>query len=220
MLSASPTAPPPATDSATPAQVTQVELPATVAPAPSSSTGRPGPGAPGTAPDAAWAALVAELRAAPVSGRRQAYWRLYALARELALATRRRDFRTLEDDTALDAVAQLFERQLDAVLDARSPRSYVRTCVRFALRSALRRQRTADAFVTRHGALRVGGEEDAVAALDLRRACATLGARERDVLAWVAAGFDRHEIGAWVGLSRAGVDQLVSRARRKCRPGP
>ncbi len=166
---------------------------------------------------ATWQGLASELRGAHAPDRLPAYWRLYALARALALRTVRSGFRGLEADDALDVVEQLFARRLDAVVAAENPRAFVRTCVHRGLCSATRspRRRMSELDEQVLGGLHVGHEDDVIGALHGRLAYSRLGAREREVLSLVAAGYDRGEIGACLGVSRGAVDQIVSRARRK-----
>lgn len=163
------------------------------------------------------AALAADVRASNAGARNEAYWELYAEALDEAEQLRRFRYPSLDPTDAATAVDALFERSLAAVVEAHHVRAFLRTCLRNALATLLvRRRRTLP-----HPDLEALGVADdgpdLVEQLERLRAFASLGARERDVLLAVALGDGRARIAERLGVSRAAVDQVVSRARARVR---
>lgn len=119
-----------------------------------------------------------------------------------------------------ELVWDLLAAELPAIVGAANPRAYfIRAICNRAL-SWIRSPRSMalpldDGRVSRTPG--AGVESDPVFLIDARAALARLPARERDVVTSAALGIDRDEIAAMFGTSRANVDQIVSRVRRRFR---
>jgi RNA polymerase sigma factor (sigma-70 family) len=121
-----------------------------------------------------------------------------------------------------DLTRDLLLDALPAILHAVSPQAYFVAAIENAALSWLRRGSARVASLENETAARDGAETAAashdpvawIAAGDFMR---TLSERERSVLVAVAQDEDRDEIASALGLTRANVDQIVSRARRRFR---
>ncbi len=151
---------------------------------------------------------------------------LWALACEEAprvLASFRRSKR-LDDERIADLTRDLLVNELASIVDATNPQAYFVTCLVNAARSWLRR---GDARVASSG--EVGGAHevrhsttaapDHALRIDVADFMGTLSQRERDVLIGVGNDVDRQVLARLLGTSRANVDQIVSRARKRFPPG-
>jgi DNA-binding NarL/FixJ family response regulator len=147
--------------------------------------------------------------------------RLYVLA--LAEGRRvLRGFRVIDEARREDLVVDLLVERLAALLRAQRPRAFFRAMVYNAARSWLRR---GDAVVLEEGDPQDGErapwgvDDDAAARIDGRRALLRMTLREQRILVLVGLGDDREAIAKEFRTSRANVDQIVSRVRRRAGGG-
>jgi RNA polymerase sigma factor (sigma-70 family) len=166
---------------------------------------------------------VAKIRASSLAGdalKSPHLGRLYELALadgpRLLASFRRR----LGDDRILDLIHDLLAAKLEAIVMADEPRALFCTALQRRAISWLRR---GDAAVVEDP------EEDSTVAssseesederqgfiLDARNVLSKLPDRERAMVVAVALGEDREAIAKTFGTSRANVDQIVSRVRKK-----
>jgi RNA polymerase sigma-70 factor (sigma-E family) len=119
------------------------------------------------------------------------------------------------EDVVQDAFAQLV-RRASGLRDPGSAHAYLRTAVVNGCRSALRRRRTARAYVAPAPVVPDSPEASAVLAEAHREVLAALGTlapRQREVLVlryW--SGLSEAEIAATLGISRGAVKSTASRA--------
>jgi DNA-directed RNA polymerase specialized sigma24 family protein len=141
--------------------------------------------------------------------------RLYELARADGPRLLSRFARRLGDDRVLDLVHDLLATQLEAILAAKEPRALFCTALQRRAISWLRR---GDADVVEDKP-DVAAEHDEPERqrflLDAKAALDGLGARERMMVVAVALGEDREAIAREFQTTRANVDQIVSRVRRR-----
>lgn len=173
---------------------------------------------------AIWDEIIEALRAAPDPYECSELSRLWALALEeapRALAGFRGSGK-LDDERIADLTKDFLVEHLRALLDAVSPRAYFIVALQNAARSWLRRgSSTVAEGVPRDE----GGREDPAALtdyahlIDARDFLRTLSQREYDVLVGLVNGADREELARALDISRANVDQIVSRVRRRFRAG-
>jgi DNA-directed RNA polymerase specialized sigma24 family protein len=172
-----------------------------------------------------WNAVVAQLRASTDPLRSPHLPRLY----ELALADGPRLLssfrRRLGEERIIDLVHDLLAAKVDAIIAAEEPRALFCTALQRRAISWLRR-----------GDAEVVADEDATSAadavtaassspasedsrrgfiLDAKTALDGLPERERAMVVAVALGEERESIARAFGTSRANVDQIVSRVRRR-----
>lgn len=171
-----------------------------------------------------WDQIVVRLRRAGDPYGDPAFAELWALACEdgpAALESFRRSGK-LDDARIADLTRDLVIDALPAMLEAVNPHAYFVAAIVNAARSWLRR-----------GSARVVSPDDRSAAHDETHPAAvapdleswidasdfmlTLSERERSVLQALAHGEDRDAIARALGLTRANVDQIISRARRRFR---
>jgi RNA polymerase sigma factor (sigma-70 family) len=169
-----------------------------------------------------WIAAVAKIRASSPAGdalKSPHLGRLYELAvadgPKLLASFRRR----LGDDRILDLIHDLLAAKVEAIVNADEPRALFCTALQRRAISWLRR---GDAAVVEDPE-----EEDSARAseeaederrgfiLDARNVLSKLPDRERAMVVAVALGEDREAIAKTFGTSRANVDQIVSRVRKK-----
>jgi DNA-directed RNA polymerase specialized sigma24 family protein len=165
----------------------------------------------------AWREAADAVRCATSPWEGDGFAALYALALREGRRTLR-GFRTLDDARRDDLAAEVITRRLREVAGATRPRAYFRVALRRTALSWIRGERLT---------LREEGEVEyvegpldeeetrAVYAIDARGALAGMGARERAVLVADACGEAREAIAKAWGTSRANVDQIVSRGRRR-----
>ncbi|MBI5514024.1 MAG: hypothetical protein HY909_09675 [Deltaproteobacteria bacterium] len=168
-----------------------------------------------------WQALAGEVRRAPSPWSCPAVGELYLLA--LADAPRvLGGFRQLDPERVRDLASDTFCHKLHALLEADTPRGLFATALQRDALSWLRspRSRVAeapsdDASPAREAPAHGREESRAIARIDGVRALAALSSREREVLLADAEGVPREALALCHRTSRANIDQLVSRARRR-----
>lgn len=118
-----------------------------------------------------------------------------------------------------DLVHDILFDKLGVILGAASPRAMFITVIRNAAIDLQRREARArpddDTDVEHVNSLANGADQVVAARLEVERVTALLTPRERQVFAAIASGEDRDDIAEALGTSRANIDQLVSRARRR-----
>lgn len=144
---------------------------------------------------------------------------LYALAVRDGRAALHRYRGALGAARVDDLIHDLLAAHLEDLVRADNPRALLATAL---VRRAISWLRRKDARVVEarddDGAFDGESASDALDfVLDARSAIAQLGAREQEIVFAVACGNDREQIAKELGTSRANVDQIVSRARRKLR---
>jgi len=171
-----------------------------------------------------WIAIVAKIRADGGDPHTSPHLpRLYGLAlsegpRQLASFRRR-----LGEDRIVDLVHDLLAAKVDAIVAAEEPRALFCTALQRRAISWLRR---GDAAVVEDPVEETtntaaydeseGSEDERQGfILDARNVLSKLPERERALVVAVALGEDREAIARTFGTSRANVDQIVSRVRRK-----
>lgn len=166
-----------------------------------------------------WLEVVAEVAAARVRSRSPALARLY----RVAVAEARAALQSFSADIhgqADDLVHDLLHEKLDAILEARNPRGLFITAIRNAAIDLQRRDkrlaRGEDAVTALEASDEALALDDAASARqEAERLTATLSARERQVFAALAAGEERDDIAGALGTTRANIDQIVSRTRKR-----
>jgi DNA-directed RNA polymerase specialized sigma24 family protein len=174
---------------------------------------------------AQWDVLASRLRETAYPFEQPELAELWALACEEAprvLSSFRRSKR-LDDERIADLTGDLLLNDLASIIDATNPQAFFVTCLTNAARSWLRR---GDARVAAPGV--VGGSREASQSataapdhalrIDVADFMETLSQRERDVLIGVGNDVDRQVLARLLGTSRANVDQIVSRARKRFPP--
>jgi DNA-directed RNA polymerase specialized sigma24 family protein len=164
-----------------------------------------------------WRAVVALLRAAPDPLQSEHVARLYELALSDGPRLLRSFRRRLGDERIVDLVHDLLAVKLEAIIAAEEPRALFCTALHRRAISWLRR---GDAIVMPDGpevasAPTAAEEETRGFVHDALAALRALPAREREIVVAAAVGEDREAIAREFGTSRANVDQIVSRARRR-----
>jgi DNA-directed RNA polymerase specialized sigma24 family protein len=120
----------------------------------------------------------------------------------------------LDDERARDLVADLLVAKLDDLVESADPYPYFCTAVRNAGRSWLRRP-TAKVRPD-SGVARVTQEDaSASARLELERVVIRLRPQEAEIFAAIAVGEDRDALARSYGTTRANIDQIISRARKR-----
>lgn len=171
---------------------------------------------------AVWDEVVEVLRAAPDPYECPELAQLWALALEeapRALASFRRGGR-LDDERLADLTKDFLVAHLHALLGAVSPRAYFIVALRNSAHSWFRKRSSAIALHPPGEA-----EDDEITApvldpaelVDARDFLRCLTEREYDVLVGVGNGADRDELARALDISRANLDQIVSRVRRRFR---
>lgn len=173
-----------------------------------------------------WIAAVAKIRASSSGDPRRSphLGRLYELALadgpKLLASFRRR----LGDERILDLIHDLLAVKVEAIVMADEPRALFCTALQRRAISWLRRgdaavvEYPAEDSATSEGSGNHSGEaEDDRRGfiLDARNILSKLPDRERAMVVAVALGEDREAIAKAFGTSRANVDQIVSRVRKK-----
>lgn len=164
-----------------------------------------------------WKAVVALVRAAAEPLQSPHLPRLY----ELALADGPRllgNFRRrLGQERIVDLIHDLMAAKVDAIIAADEPRALFCTALQRRAISWLRRGDAEVVAEVRETADACGAAEDERQGfiLDAKSALDQLPARERAMVVAVALGEERESIAREFGTSRANVDQIVSRVRRR-----
>jgi DNA-binding NarL/FixJ family response regulator len=171
--------------------------------------------------DEEWLAAVEELKQLQKAGKDvrtvREYGRFYQLSLQWGARVLRARARELGVDACQDLVADLATSKLELLIAADRPRAYFVTALsRRAQRLVQERRRTRlepdpDASVPDSGA----GEDVAAFHVTVRQRLAMLAPREQQVVGALARGVSREEIARELGISRAGVDQILSRLRRR-----
>lgn len=142
--------------------------------------------------------------------------RLYELALEDGPRLLARFQRRLGDDRVVDLVHDLLATKVDAIVAAEEPRALFCTALQRRAISWLRR---GDAAVAEEAPESASGKEDESDRqrflIDARAALEGLSDRERAMAVAVALGEEREEIAREFKTSRANVDQILSRIRRR-----
>jgi len=172
---------------------------------------------------AEWEDVVQQLRASADPLRSPGVGLLYELAirdGERFLASFRG---RLDEERIRDLIHDLLAEKLRAIVHAPAPRAFF--CVSLQ-RRAISWLRRGDAAVEEAapeggptGEAAEAQEERRAFMLDAERVLHGLSARDRGVLAAVGWGGDREVIAEQRGITRANVDQIVSRANRRFRRG-
>jgi DNA-directed RNA polymerase specialized sigma24 family protein len=169
--------------------------------------------------DDEWRAVVGELRAEEAPYQSPAFARLHAMAEGDARGLLAGFVRQgkLDEARIHDLVGDwlLRDGRLDALLasDQGRPRQLFATSI---LRTALSWIRRKAGKVVEPGAgVELGvPPPDHVFLVHARQRLSALAPRDRDVIVAVHAGEDREALARYYGISRAAIDQIVSRARR------
>lgn len=167
-----------------------------------------------------WAAAMTALRASPEPYASAAFGALYTL---VCRDGRRvlRTFRQIDDDRKDDLALDTLLVALSGMLSADSPRAYFATALRHTALSWRRSPRAAVAEFAPETTRPVERDDDAERSahrrLVLRRALDGMKPLHRAVVLAEARGDSRDEIAATLGMSRANVDQVISRVRRAMR---
>ncbi|MFO0649351.1 MAG: hypothetical protein U0326_24120 [Polyangiales bacterium] len=166
-----------------------------------------------------WSVIAAELRASASPWRSAAFARLYDLARAEGPRVLR-SFRALDRERRVDLAIDTLVAKAEQIIAADRPRAFFRKALHNDAVSWTRSPRArVDAF-PEEAPLHDQGAPDASEAsliyrLDARRRFHALDTRARDVMLAEAVGETREAIGQAAGTSRANVDQIISRARRR-----
>jgi len=166
-----------------------------------------------------WLEIVEEIAAAPVRTRSPALARLYRLAMTAATTALAR-FPLDIQGQAEDLVHDLLHEKLDAIVGAHNPRGLFVTAIR---RNAIDLQRRDKRLVhededdpaTQPPDPSAPVDEALASRQEAEQLTATLSPKERQVFAAIAAGEEREDIARALGTSRANIDQIVSRARKR-----
>lgn len=170
-----------------------------------------------------WAAAMTALRASPAPYASAAFGALYTL---VCRDGRRvlRTFRQIDDDRKDDIALDTLVTALPALLRADCARAYFATALHRAVVSWLRSPRATVAELVVESTRDAGYDGDAescahrrIAAREAFEALRGLNSRDRAVMLAEARGDSRDEIAAALGMSRANVDQVISRVRRAMR---
>lgn len=169
-----------------------------------------------------WRRIVEEISATDPPLRSHALVSLYQLACADARAALR-SFSTHIREQAEDLAQDIVFEKLGALIAAPNPRALFYTAVRNAAidlqRQHARRPRDEDP-IEQLPSLDAAVESHVGARLELARAQALLTPRELDIFVAIAAGEERDDIARAFGTSRANIDQLVSRARKRLTEAP
>lgn len=172
---------------------------------------------------AEWREVVELIAGAPIPARSPELAHLYRIACEEGRHALRRfpqDLRAQVDDLVHDI---LFDK-LGAILGATNPRGLFIITVRNAAIDLQRRQGRVDlddgTTAERSRSPARSADQVVDARREAERVAALLSPREQQIFAAIADGEDRDDIAAALGTSRANIDQLVSRARRRLTEEP
>lgn len=169
-----------------------------------------------------WAAVATEVRRAADPLHSPALKRLYDLAREDGKAALR-GFHQLEEEDRQDLVLDGLLKALREIVGAADPRAFFATVVVNSARSAVRAQkahREKHKEITRMEQAREAApdvEGTRLRSLELDRALSRLSQRDHDIVVAALSDGDRDEVARLHGLTRNGVDQIVSRFQRRLR---
>lgn len=171
-----------------------------------------------------WGELVECIREDGDSANRVHMARLYALAVADGIGFLKSFRSQLGEDRLRDLIHDLLAERLDVILAADEPRAYF--CIALK-RKAISWVRRGDAEVAEDlpGSWR-GGEADGTLeearrafVMDAREALGRLSARDRGIVVAAGLGSEREEIAREFNTTRANVDQIVSRFRKRFEEG-
>lgn len=165
-----------------------------------------------------WREVIDALSGSPAPLRSPHMTRLYTLAVKTAHDALRSHGPSVREQVE-DLVHDKLFACLEDLLTASKPRAFFVTAIRRAALDLVRRERrydhddeTPDAHLSDPSPC----ADDTIASREeLSALIASLSARERDVVGAVAQGCDREELAAALGTSRANIDQIVSRVRKR-----
>lgn len=140
------------------------------------------------------------------------FGRLYELA--IAIGRRLLAKLALDDERARDLVADLLVSKLDDLVEATDPYPYFCMAVKNAGKSWLRRP-TAKVRADATDERVTPGDAPASARLELDRVLVRLRQEEVEIFAAIAVGEDREVIARRYRTTRANIDQIISRARKR-----
>ncbi len=124
----------------------------------------------------------------------------------------------IDRERASDLITDLLLRQLDKLIVAKIPFPFFVTSVKNKGRDWLRKTRRE--VVSEPKVDRAGTQDDASeAVVHLRAVWQTLTPKEREIFSALQAGEDRDGIARSLRTSRANIDQLISRARKRLKDG-
>jgi len=170
--------------------------------------------------DERWLLLVEQVRQAPSPNESPVLPELYTLAMQTGISLLRRKFPGLGEADCEDLVSDKFTRELTAIVRASSPRSFFVTAIIRAVFDAKRRKKTHQKHVGE--LMLVGADRESTHSDDSRAETLSMLAclesfsdRDQQILRAIAEGEDRETIAQLYDTSRANVDQVLSRARKR-----
>jgi len=166
-----------------------------------------------------WPRLVERVRMSPVPEQSPALAELYAQAVRTGSRVLQRKFRgRLNHADIEDIVIDKFTRVLPAIIAAANPGGFFITSVVHAAIDHCKRRETQAKHapkIAQMQPLDARTDEVPVETFAMRRCFEQFSDRDQQILRAVAEGEDREHIARLFGTSRANVDQLVSRARKR-----
>lgn len=170
-----------------------------------------------------WREVIDALSVSPAPLRCPAMARLYALALKAAHDALRSHGPSVREQVE-DLVHDKLFACLEDLLKASNPRGLFVTAIRRAAIDLVRRARRFDhddETPGDHLSDPAPRADDAITSREeLNALLAPLSARDREVILAAAQGCDREELAAAFGTSRANIDQIVSRVRRRSGRNP
>ncbi len=166
-----------------------------------------------------WREVAEEIAEAATPERSPALPRLYRYAVEAARLALRR-FPAAVPEQGDDLVHDKLHEKLRSIVDAANPRAFFVTAIHRAAIDLLRRQKKfapqdeLDAAPPANDAV-LAPDEAASLHIEAVRVLAMLDGREQQIFGGIMVGEDRDDIAAALGTSRANIDQIVSRTRRR-----
>lgn len=166
-----------------------------------------------------WAALVEEVRQAPSPAESPALARLFELAIQVG-AVKLSKFRQLGEGEREDLVREKFLDLLPGLVAASNPWGLFVTAIVHAAIDARRRKLTAEKHegeILRTAEAHAASRDEVAMAetLDMQACFTGFSPRIQQILRAVAEGEERDDVARVFGTSRANVDQVVSRARKR-----
>lgn len=164
-----------------------------------------------------WNEIAARLREVPPEER----WthpdlgRLHELIREIAAQCLVQRFK-LERSQSEELATDLLLSKLGPLIEAQVPYPYLLTSLKNAARSWLRspKNTVGEPPKSDQGA---DGQAKAEAVAELSRVWEQLTPKEREIFSAIAAGEEREQLAARFNMTRATLDQQISRARKRLR---
>lgn len=168
-----------------------------------------------------WSALISEVRAAPSPEESPAYNRLYTLAMRTGKAMLGAKFgRQLDDGDIEHLVSTKFAATSSEIVNASNPRGFFVTAIVREAIGVIRRSHTADKHapeLTRVGDMRARAQDEQarVDTIAMAACFETFSPRDQQILRAVGEGDDREAIARHFATSRANIDQIISRSRKR-----